>query len=256
MADEKTTQVQTEGTATAIHTRDPEREITDLFARGIVSYPNFVRVMNIIQRLQPRKTASTATTTTTTTTTQDPKFVVFHENDLQAFKNPVYFAPPPTLSSYDIKEEVHRDPVSLYTEMPPAIKVYDENKDMAVDAPSISYEQALMNSACFASPPPALRSSENKEEVATAAPSSDTEEYYSKADEAIDEWSADYWDNWKIDAHLLRPPSTPQDEQARRAVGSPVYGWYCPTCVRAFDYPSSLCAHAWYPRNHNFDDVD
>lgn len=171
------------------------------------------------------------------------------------------FVVTPFVPSTTTTTTTHTGTVSLYAkslafhedEMPsliPMTKVYDENKDMAVDVPSISYEQALRNSSCFA-PPPALRSSENKEEAA-----SDTEEYYSKADEAIGEWSADYWDNWKIDAHLLRPPSTPQDEQARRAVGSPVYGWYCPTCVRAFDYPSSLCTHEWYPRNHNFDDVD
>jgi hypothetical protein len=136
--------------------------------------------------------------------------------------------------------------------------VFDnEDKDTAVDVPAISYDQALKNSMCFA-PPPQF-SSESKEEVATTTntnPFDDTEEYYHKLNEATDNWSAGEWNTWTFDAHLLRPLSNPQDEQARKAVGLPAYGWRCLTCVRAYDYPSTQCAHEWLPRFYNLDDVD
>jgi len=149
---------------------------------------------------------------------------------------------------------VHED------EMPPLApmtKVYDEDKDMAVEVPSISYAQALRNSTCFA-PLPLVSSSESKEEVVTAAtnPFNDTEEYYHKANEAIDNWSAEEWNVWTFDAHLLRPLSNPQDEQARKAVGLPAYGWRCTTCMRTYDYPTTQCTHEWLPCYYNRDDVD
>lgn len=223
MTDGKAGKVQTKGTYTLTEMGKRQLEVAkDLFDRGLISFPDFVGSIESMQWQRPMPRWNTATTATTTTTNDR---VSLYAKSITA---------------------VHEDDM---LSLVPMIGVHNENKDMPLNMKS--------KPLCLPTWPLPSSSSENKEEVATTTnPFNDTEDYYHKLNEATDEWSAEEWNNWKIDAHLLRPQSTPQDEQARRAVGLPVYGWYCTTCARAFDYPSSLCAHEWYPRNYSFDDVD